>query len=226
MYYNSWTEWTEINPIPTGHITLKLTFTHPHKPTRTYTHIDWPGETKIQIPEAWFLHLGGILTPLSSWLRSAACRDSCRTSPSHCCSWRLWDTESADINPVMDKDTYEQKEWLKCIFYSFIFINCNCHQCDPLFDLTGLTRSLTTSGMVVKSSNVTSCLSGKRTTLNSSSYCSCSTSNPPSMPGKNREKGEQREKDWKSTVLYALVNPRDHRHILFHHLNEIKKEFK
>ncbi len=51
-----------------------------------------------------------------------------------------------------------------------------------------LTRSLTTSGIVSRSSDVTSCLSGRMTTFTSSSYCSCSTSKPPSMPGQTRNK--------------------------------------
>lgn len=55
-------------------------------------------------------------------------------------------------------------------------------------DKQNLTRSLTTSGMVARSSDVTSCLSGKMTTFTSSSYSSCSTSKPPSIPGKTKNK--------------------------------------
>lgn len=51
-----------------------------------------------------------------------------------------------------------------------------------------LTRSLTTSGMVARSSCVTSSRSGNMTTLTSSSYWSCSTSKPPSIPGSFRKK--------------------------------------
>lgn len=68
---------------------------------------------------------------------------------------------------------------LCCTIYFFTHVKPNKN--DP-----NLTRSLTTSGIVARSSEVTSCLSGKRTTLTSSSYCSCSTSNPPSIPETHR----------------------------------------
>lgn len=58
-------------------------------------------------------HLGGIFTPLSSCLRSAACLDSCLTSPSHCWTCRVWDTESADMRPAMDRDTWRDSNWIK-----------------------------------------------------------------------------------------------------------------
>lgn len=55
-------------------------------------------------------HLGGILTPLSSCFRSAACFDSILTSPSHCCTCKAWDTESAATMPAMDWDTYSGRQ--------------------------------------------------------------------------------------------------------------------
>ena len=159
-------------------------------------------------------HLGGILTPLSSCFRSAACFDSSLTSPSHCCTCRAWDTESAATMPAMDWDTYSGRQLNKneeIIFHNNVFKNiCNMYCKDQLnlrlykngqffYNIVciyevlrryfkkaktkGLTLSLTTSGIEGRSSDVTSCLSGKITTFISSSYWSCSTSKPPSIPG-------------------------------------------
>lgn len=106
-------EWSSSANVKT---TLYLFSTHPYQTKRKFKGFS----TKICTitPLAQYkciykitmrLYLGGILRPLSSCLSSAACFDSWRTSPSHCCTCRVCDTESAAWSSATDRDTCTQQ---------------------------------------------------------------------------------------------------------------------